>query len=126
MHWLLRVGLVCVLFWVFSTPKTQTINYYQLLETKDAVLIDVRTRQEFQEGSIPNFINVPLGELKIALRHGSNFQAQHGITKDQKIILSCRSGHRSANGVQILKKLGYKHVYSYSGGYSDWTSRQNV
>lgn len=89
-------------------PKT---DYAALLE-QGAVIIDVRTKGEFQGGHIKGAINIPLHSLE------SNLSK---IKKDKPVITCCASGMRSASAKSILKSKGYTEVYNGGG----WMSLQN-
>lgn len=89
-------------------PKT---DYAALLE-QGAVIIDVRTKGEFQGGHIKGAINIPLQSLE------SNLSK---IKKDKPVITCCASGMRSASAKSILKSKGYTDVYNGGG----WMSLQN-
>jgi len=69
-----------------------------------AILLDVRSPQEYEEGHLENAILLPFYEMK---------QKAKTIlpSKEQKIIVYCSTGHRSKKAQKILEKLGYKHVY---------------
>ena len=69
-----------------------------------AVLIDVRTAQEYAEGHLDNSINLTVDTI------GINIES---LVKDKntKIIVYCRSGNRSATAANTLINLGYKNVY---------------
>jgi phage shock protein E len=72
------------------------------------VLIDVRTAQEFQSGHIQTAINLPhtvIGE-EIA-------GAQ--VSRDDHIIVYCKSGRRATLASETLKRLGYANVENYGG-----------
>jgi phage shock protein E len=89
-------------------PKT---DYAELLQN-GAVIIDVRTKGEFQGGHIKGAINIPLQSLE------SNLSK---IKKDKPVITCCASGMRSASAKSILKSKGYTEVYNGGG----WMSLQN-
>lgn len=69
-----------------------------------AVVIDVRTPHEFDQGKVPGSINIPVDRIatSIAKIKGMN----------QPIILCCESGMRSSTAKQILKVNGVKEVYN--------------
>ena len=72
------------------------------------VLIDVRTGQEFQSGHIQTAINLPhtsIGEEIAGAR----------VSKDDHIIVYCKSGRRAALAFETLKGLGYANVENYGG-----------
>lgn len=89
-------------------PKT---DYAALLQN-GAVIVDVRTKGEFQGGHIKGAINIPLQSLE------SNLSK---IKKDKPVITCCASGMRSASAKSILKSKGYAEVYNGGG----WMSLQN-
>ncbi len=76
------------------------------------VILDVRTRQEFQEGHIPGAICVPNETI------GSRPPAELP-DKAQTIFVYCRSGRRSKEAARKLADLGYTNVLEF-GGIRDW------
>lgn len=66
-----------------------------------AVLVDVRTPQEYSEGNVPKSLNIPLGELQQNLKK---------LNPQQDIIVFCRSGNRSSQAKSILEKNGFTKV----------------
>lgn len=78
------------------------------LLSKGALLIDVRSKEEFSEGHAPKAINVPLQML---------IQSKDAL-KGKTVIAVCRSGARSAMAVTMLQKEG---VNAYNGGaWNNW------
>ena len=77
-----------------------------------AVIIDVRSREEFGKASIPNSINIPYSELK------QTISVQYP-DRDQYLLFTCSVGVRSASAVTMLSELGYTNVYSI-GPYTNW------
>ncbi|MBX6380955.1 MAG: rhodanese-like domain-containing protein [Thermoflavifilum aggregans] len=77
-----------------------------------AIILDVRTPQEFQAGHISGARNIPVQQLSAHL---------HKLPKDRIIITCCASGMRSAMAKNILKQAGFKEVYN--GG--SWMSLSN-
>lgn len=74
-----------------------------------AILIDVRSNQEYREGHLQGAINIPDFEI--------NNRVQREIPKkNQLIILYCQYGGRSRNTMNIMKKIGYTNVYNLYGG----------
>lgn len=70
-----------------------------------AVLLDVRSPQEFEEGHLKNAILLP--EYEIQEKANSIL-----LDKSQVIIVYCSTGHRSQKAQKMLQKLGYKKVYN--------------
>ncbi|MBX6380865.1 MAG: rhodanese-like domain-containing protein [Thermoflavifilum aggregans] len=73
------------------------------LVQQGAVILDVRTPQEFKSGHIPGAINIPVQQLQ---------QQLHRLKKDKVIITCCASGARSAMARSILKQAGFAEVYN--------------
>ncbi len=83
------------------------------LETdKSIALVDVRTRQEYNNGHIPDSILMPLNNLADSVE-------EKIPEKDRKIFVYCASGARSSSAVRILDKMGYTNVYNL-GGITSW------
>ena len=72
-----------------------------------AVLLDVRTPQEYREGHIPGSQNVPLQQLDKVEEVTEN--------KDTALYVYCRSGARSRQAVSLLKHMGYTNVHNIGG-----------
>lgn len=76
-----------------------------------ALLLDVRTQEEFAAGHLPNALNIPVQELDRRL-------ADVG-PKGRGIVLYCRSGNRSGEAARMLKEAGYSAVHDL-GAMSSW------
>lgn len=99
---------------VTLTCHAQHISYNG---AKQDVVIDVRTPAEFAAGHIDGARNIPLEQLQTDTR------AISGIPKENRILLYCRSGRRSAEAQGLLKKQGYLYVRD-GGGMT--TLKQNI
>jgi rhodanese-related sulfurtransferase len=74
------------------------------IKSKEALLVDVRTPDEFAAGHAQNAINLPL----LDIQNGK----VPGTMKDNIVYVYCRSGKRASNAKLILEQKGYKHVIS--------------
>jgi rhodanese-related sulfurtransferase len=74
-----------------------------------AVILDVRTKGEFQSGHLPKSINIPIDKLP---------QNINKLNKNKSIITCCASGARSASARRILKSNGFEQVYNGGSWYS--------
>ncbi len=88
-----------------------SVDMAQLVQN-GAIIIDVRSKAEFQSGHIKGAINMPLQTLS---------QNLSKIKKDKPIITCCASGMRSASAKGILKSNGFDEVYNGGG----WMSLNN-
>ena len=81
---------------------------------KGALLIDVRSEDEYAMGHIPGSRSVPLDRLDKAGEMPEN--------KDIPIYVYCRSGRRSRAAAQLLGAMGYRHVHNL-GGIAAWRGK---
>lgn len=99
------IFLVVVLFIMLSIFKntilgTDTKALKKLVDS-GALLVDVRTPQEFAAGNVSTSINVPLSEIQNNLSKFKNHQ---------NIVVFCRSGNRSSQAKTILEQNGFTNV----------------
>ncbi len=80
-----------------------------LKNEKKAVLIDVRSPQEYREGHLEGSINIALYDLERNIE-------QLAEKKEDTIIFYCQSGNRSRRALQILKEHGFHNVFQIEGG----------
>jgi molybdopterin/thiamine biosynthesis adenylyltransferase/rhodanese-related sulfurtransferase len=78
-----------------------------------ALFVDIRERDEWEEGNIPGAVHIPRGFLESRIDAAAP-------DRDQQIVVYCQSGARSAFGAKTLQELGYENVTSLAGGYTDW------
>lgn len=85
----------------------------QLINHKNALVLDVRDDSEYQAGHILNSISISFGKLKDRVGE----MEKH---KERPIIVVCHSGSRSAAACAMLGKLGFAQAYNLAGGISNW------
>ncbi len=93
--------------------REMPITEFTSEELYNAVLIDVRTPEEYAEGHLE-------GALNLNWYDESFVQQLEGIDKDQKVYVYCKRGGRSASAAKLLDSLGYKKVIDLTGGYDAW------
>lgn len=102
---------------VASGQATETYNSVNPADLAESIqsgavtLVDVRSDVEWQAGHIEQALHHFLGRLPKTL---------HQLPVDQKIIVHCLSGARSAIAVSVLQAAGYKNVVNMAGGYTAW------
>lgn len=102
-------GAGLFLIWrTFGGNKVAADIVKQKIES-GATLIDVRSPEEFRDGSYPGALNIPV--QSIGGRLGS-------ISKEKPVILFCASGARSSVAARVLKAAGFKDVLN-AGGLGD-------
>jgi rhodanese-related sulfurtransferase/DNA-directed RNA polymerase subunit RPC12/RpoP len=101
---------------IFKTIKAEEICDY-ISRHPTAVLLDVRTKEEFEGTAEPNFgtlknaINIPIGEINDRIRELSKF-------KSREIVVFCSHSHRSPQVSYLLTQNGFKKVTNMDGGMS--------
>jgi rhodanese-related sulfurtransferase len=119
---LLLVGLAVVsgamLLWSFVGGKLSGVEQADTLKATrlyndDALVLDVREDKEYAAGHIPRAKHIPLGQLAGRMEELDKF-------KGKPILVTCRSGNRSAHACRILKKAGFETVYNQAGGIIAW------
>ncbi|MBK8999874.1 MAG: rhodanese-like domain-containing protein [Myxococcales bacterium] len=91
-----------MLRFLLGDQKTSLPNAGELV-AKGAVLLDVRTPQEFADDHVIGALNVPVQELSSRLDELG--------PKERPIVIYCRSGARSANAKHLLEGAGFRHVH---------------
>lgn len=89
------------------------VDAVQLINRKDALVIDVRDTGEYEAGHIAGARHVPEKQLTERLKEFEKF-------KDRALIVVCRSGMRSGAAVQVLRGNGFNEAVNLSGGISAW------
>ncbi|HEX2044948.1 MAG TPA: molybdopterin-synthase adenylyltransferase MoeB [Gaiellaceae bacterium] len=85
----------------------------ELLASDSPAVVDVREREEWDEGHLPGAVHVPRGHLE------SKIEAAVP-DRDRTVVVYCASGNRSAFAAKTLAELGYENVVSLTGGFTDW------
>lgn len=78
------------------------VNLQEVI-SNGAVILDVRTKLEYQSGHLKNSINIPIDNLPQNIKK---------LNKNRPIITCCASGARSASARRILKSSGFEQVYN--------------
>ena len=100
----------------FDFLKQPDINQgvEQYKTTSGAILLDVRTPQEYSEGHIPESRNIPLQNIDKTAEIVDN--------KDTPLFVHCLSGGRSRQAATVLKQMGYTNVTNI-GGIADYRGK---
>ena len=90
-----------------ETGNTITPEVLSAIE-QQALIVDVRTPEEFADGHYPGAINIPHETILDGLN-------QLGVTADTAVILYCRSGNRSGQAEQVLQEKGFTEARNAGG-----------
>jgi molybdopterin/thiamine biosynthesis adenylyltransferase/rhodanese-related sulfurtransferase len=94
--------------------EVDAVETRELLDgAEPPLLVDVREDDEWAEGHLPGAVHVSRGNLESRIE-------QAAPDRSRPIVLYCAAGNRSAFAAKTLEELGYEHVSSLSGGFTDW------
>jgi rhodanese-related sulfurtransferase len=82
---------------------------------KDLLLVDVRSPEEFQGGTLPGATLIPFWEFA---------KGRYDLPRDKPILLICAVGGRSLACGQLLASKGYREVYNLKGGLDAWVEQR--
>jgi len=89
-------------------------------DDKDAVLLDVRTEEEVEEGYIPKSKNIDIYK-------GQGFINEvESLDKSKHYYIYCRSGKRSSQACTLLDQMGFAETYNLLGGFSEWEGEKTT
>ncbi|MFK7785361.1 MAG: rhodanese-like domain-containing protein [Crocinitomicaceae bacterium] len=88
-------------------------KFKEILSEEDIQLVDVRTPEEYQEGTIENAVNIDF--------LASDFKTKIAeLDTSKKTVIFCRSGGRSGKAGKMMEEMGFATIVDLSGGYSGW------
>ena len=82
-------------------------------KSSDAVIVDVREKDEWDESHIPDAVHMSRGTVELEVE-------EKFPDRNTTIICHCGGGGRSALAAESLQKMGYKNVRSMAGGFKAW------
>ncbi len=121
-HWALSAAFVLILVALvvheftrrrYGVPEVGPLQATALMSHDDAVVLDVREDREVAAGMLPNALHIPLGQLEQRLDELEPYRGR-------KLLVYCRSGHRSQRAAARLRKAGFEDVYNLEGGILAW------
>lgn len=98
---------------ISGSKEVSPVQAVQLINRRDAVILDVRDAAEFAAGHLPNARHIPVLDLDKRLKEIEKF-------KQRPIVVTCRSGSRSSAACGVLRKNGFAEVFSLKGGILAW------
>lgn len=90
-----------------------TLEATRLMNSGNALVLDIRDTGEFSGGRIPKSKNIPLAEIEKRIDEITKF-------KDKPVVVTCRANTRSGAATRLLKQRGFSDVYQLAGGFVAW------
>jgi len=96
-----------------GAKKLSPSDATQLINREDAVVLDVRSDGEFNQGHIVNAVNIPQKSVQEQLSKLEKY-------RNRPIITACRTGQIGSGVSSALRKNGFERVYNLAGGLVAW------
>jgi phage shock protein E len=107
--WVILIVVAFIVIMKMMMSSNISINEAKKKIEENAVIVDVRTEEEFSSGHIDKALNIPHDRISELEKHVSD--------KNRPVLLYCLSGMRAAAACAELRRKGYSQVYNL-GGYS--------
>ena len=108
-----------MLLWPFisklagGSNEIGTLETTRLMNTGNALILDIRATGEFGGGRIPKSKNIPLAEIDKRIDEIAKF-------KDKPVVVTCGTTTRAGAAMRLLKQRGFSDVYQLQGGFGAW------
>jgi rhodanese-related sulfurtransferase len=96
-----------------KVQKIDVEQFDQKRKEKDAVVLDVRTPQEYREGHVPGAVNLDIHDPKFADKVGQ-------LDKSKTYLVHCAKGYRSAQATAKMSNMGFDNLFDFHGGFTAW------
>ncbi|MBK9639146.1 MAG: thioredoxin [Bacteroidetes bacterium] len=88
-----------------------------LIEKSNAIILDVRTPEEFAAGHVKSAVNLNI--------HDATFKNELAkLDKSKPVLVYCKSGSRSAAAASQMEAMGFNEVYNFGGGMLAWSNAE--
>ena len=107
MNWFIAIVALVIVIALFALKRMSFVPEEMVRKhlQEGALVIDVRSPEEFHSEHLPGALNIPLNELRERL-------PREVTDKNRVLLLHCQSGMRSRNGQRQLQRLGYTNVFN--------------
>ena len=118
-QWKLVSILIALLYLLAFTEKRKSgrsisaLQVAPMVNSADAVVLDVRDTAEFRAGHIVDSINIPYAKVEARLSEIEKY-------KDNPVIVTCKVGQHSPSIGRLLRRHGFSQVCRLEGGIEDW------
>ena len=93
--------------------RIEVEEFDRLRGQTNTVLLDVRSKAEYEKGHIPHAVNLDINSLRFTEQVGA-------LDKDKTYLVNCAVGMRSAKACKKMEALGFEHLYDLAPGFDGW------
>ena len=113
-----------------ESPLVDYETVLAAVESGDALILDTREPTEYAAGHLPGAVQVNWRDLVDEETRGllprddvEAILAEHGVTRDRRVVLYCNTARRISHTYLVLRHLGYENVAFYEGSLTEWEAR---
>lgn len=114
--WIVAVGAIVFYHQRTAGKAIGPAAAVMLINRRDAIVVDVREKKEFESGHIVDSINIPAAKLAQRITE----LQKH---KEKPIVVVCKLGQQSGDAVKALQAAGHAEVFKLSGGLTEWKAQ---
>ena len=114
--WVVTLGVIIMYHRRTSGSSVGPQQAVMLINRKDAIVVDVREKKEFESGHIVDSINIPMTKLKQRITEVWKY-------KDKPVVVVCKLGQHSGQAAKILQEAGHADVVRLAGGLTEWKAQ---
>ena len=114
--WVLSVGAIILYHQRTGSSSVGPQQAVMLINRKNAIVVDVRERKDFEAGHITDSINIPLAKLK----QRTNELKKH---RQKPLVVVCKLGQHSGEAAKTLMAEGHQEVFRLTGGLAEWKAQ---
>ena len=114
--WVVTLGVIIMYHQRTASSSVGPQQAVMLINRKEAIVVDVREKKEFESGHIVDSINIPMTKLKQRITEVWKY-------KDKPVVVVCKLGQHSGQAAKILQEAGHADVVRLAGGLAEWKAQ---
>ncbi|MEE3171271.1 MAG: rhodanese-like domain-containing protein [Pseudomonadota bacterium] len=114
--WVVTLGVIIMYHQRTASSSVGPQQAVMLINHKEAIVVDVREKKEFESGHIVDSINIPMTKLKQRITEVWKY-------KDKPMVVVCKLGQHSGQAAKILQEAGHADVVRLAGGLTEWKAQ---
>jgi len=114
--WVVTLGVIIMYHQRTASSSVGPQQAVMLINRKEAIVVDVREKKEFESGHIVDSINIPMTKLKQRITEVWKY-------KDKPVVVVCKLGQHSGQAAKILQEAGHADVVRLAGGLTEWKAQ---
>ena len=114
--WVVTLGVIIMYHQRTASSSVGPQQAVMLINRKEAIVVDVREKKEFESGHIVDSINIPMTKLKQRITEVWKY-------KDKPMVVVCKLGQHSGQAAKILQEAGHTDVVRLAGGLTEWKAQ---